>query len=244
MDENGESPEELSQLLLTAGEEALRSLLDHPSLDETHVLLLLERKDLPSLILAEIAKKKSWVSSYRIRRALAMHPHAPRLAAQRALRDLHLMDLVRLSLLPSAATELRRLAEERILTQLLHLPLGQRIMLARRGPARVAAGLIQQGPEQVVRIALDNPFLTEAQLLKTLSRDSLPAGTLSCVARHGKWPQSAQVRMALLRHSHLSAKYVPQLAADLPRCDLEELLALARLSESVRDHLRAALQSR
>ena len=236
--------EELSQLFLTASEEQLRSLLDRPSLDETHILLLLERKDLTTLILAEIAKKKALMSSYRIRRAMAMHPRAPRLAAQRALRDLHLMDLVRLSLLPSAAAELKRMAEERILTQLLHLPLGQRITLARRGSARVAAGLIQQGPDQVARIALDNPFLNEAQLLKTLSRDSLPAGIVSCVARHEKWPKFAQVRVALLRHPHLSPEHAPHLASDLPRGDLEDLLGLARLSESVRSHLRAALQDR
>src|ERR1035437_3151686 len=167
--------ESITMLLASASEEVLDALIENPSLDETHVCLLLERKDLPGTLLEEIAKRKTWRGSYRVRRALAAHPHTPRLVAMRVLRELHLMDLVRISLLPTSSGELKRLAEERVIAQLPQLPLGQRLMLARRGSARIVAGLILHGPEQVARIALDNPFLTESQLLKTLSKQSLPA---------------------------------------------------------------------
>ena len=115
---------------------ALGSAESNPSLDETHVCLLLERKDLSGTLLEEIAKRKTWRASYRVRRALAAHPHTPRLVAMRLMRDLHLMDLVRISLQTASPVELRRLAEDRVLAQLPQLPLGQRIMLARRGSAR------------------------------------------------------------------------------------------------------------
>ncbi|MGH9678361.1 MAG: hypothetical protein ACRD4Y_00260, partial [Candidatus Acidiferrales bacterium] len=174
--------EEIPRLLLSSSEETLLCLIENPSFDESHVCLLLERKDLSATVLGAIASRKQWRGTYRVRLALAAHPHTPRLAAMRALRDLHLLDLVRISLLPASAGELRRLAEQRILAQLPQLPLGQRIMLARRGSARVAASLIEHGPEQVARIALDNPFLNEGQLLKTLSKDSLPARIVMSVA--------------------------------------------------------------
>ena len=137
--------------------------------------LLLERKDLSGLLLEEISKRKTWRAVYRVRLGLAAHPHTPRLIAMRLLRELHLMDLVRISLLPTSSMELRRLADERVLTQLPQLPLGQKLMLARRGSTRIAAGLVAHGPEQVARVALDNSFLTESQLLKTLAKEALPA---------------------------------------------------------------------
>src|ERR1700686_4453100 len=112
--------ESIAALLASASEEVLDALIANPSLDETHVCLLLERKDLPGSLLEEIAKRKSWRASYRVRRALASHPHTPRLIAKRLLRDLHLMDLVRIALLPASTGELRRLAEEGALAHLRH----------------------------------------------------------------------------------------------------------------------------
>jgi len=102
--------ESIPALLASADEKVLRALIENPSLDETHLCLLLERKDLPGTLLDAIAKRKNWRTNYRVRRALAGHPHTPRLAAMRLLRDLHLMDLVRISLLPASPVELRRLA--------------------------------------------------------------------------------------------------------------------------------------
>ncbi len=229
--------EAIPGLVASGSEEVLRSLVENPAFDETHVCLLLERKDLSGLLLEEISKRKSWRAAYRVRLALAAHPHTPRLIAMRLLRELHLMDLVRISLLPASPMELRRLADERVLTQLPQLPLGQKLMLARRGSTRIAAGLVAHGPEQVARVALDNPFLTESQLLKTLSKEALPAKTLAAVARHEKWSKLVNVRVALLRHSSAPANLAPALADGLPRRDIEDLLELSRLPEGVRSVL-------
>jgi len=238
------APECIPALLSSVNENILRALIENPSLDETHICLLLERKDLPGTLLDEIAKRKSWRTNYRVRRALAGHPHTPRLVAMRLLRDLHLMDLVRISLLPASPVELRRLAEERVLARLPQLPLGQRIMLARRGSARVASGLIVQGPEQVARIALDNSFLTESQLLRTLAKEGLPALVVGAIAKHEKWSKLMNVRIALLRHPRSPIERVLSFLPDLLRRDLEDLLELSRVPGSVRAHLRDELARR
>jgi hypothetical protein len=236
--------ESIPALLLSASEDVLRALIENPSLDETQVCQLLERKDLPATLLDEIAKRKKWRASYRVRCALAGHPRTPRLTAIRMLRDLHLMDLVRISLLTTSSGELRRLAEERVLTQLPQLPLGQKLMLARRGPARVAGELIVCGPEQVTRIALDNPFLTESQVLKPLAKASLPARTVAIIARHEKWSRLVNVRVALLRHRHSPLDLVLAFVPDLPRRDIEDLLGLSHLPAGARDQLRSELARR
>src|ERR1700692_4277975 len=179
--------EAIPELLASGSEDVLHSLIDNPAFDETHVCLLLERKNLSGVLLEEISKRKKWRANYRVRLGLAAHPHTPRLIAMRLMRELHLMDLVRISLLPTSSMELRRIADERVLGQLPQLPLGQKLMLARRGSTRIAAGLVAHGPEQVARVALDNSFLTESQLLKTLAKQALPARIVAVVARHDTW---------------------------------------------------------
>ena len=231
-------------LIVSGSEDVLRSLIDNPAFDETHVCLLLERKDLSGLLLEEISKRKTWRANYRVRLGLAAHPHTPRLLAMRLMRELHLMDLVRIGLLPTSSMELRRLADERVLTQLPQLPLGQKLILARRGSTRIAAGLVAQGPEQVARVALDNSFLTESQLLKTLAKHSLAAPVVRAVARHEKWSKLVNIRVALLRHPQAPPDRVPALVSGLPRRAMEELLQLSGLAESVSVHLRQELTHR
>jgi hypothetical protein len=236
--------EAIPALLASSSEDVLRDLIDNPAFDETHVCLLLERKDLTGLLLEEISKRKTWRANYRVRLGLAAHPHTPRLIAMRLLRELHLMDIVRIGLLPTSSMELRRLADERVLTQLPQLPLGQKLMLARRGSTRIAAGLVAHGPEQVARVALDNSFLTESQLLKTLAKQALPARIVAVVAGHDKWAKLVNIRVALLRHPHAPPERVPALVPGLPRREIEDLLELSRLPEFVRVHLREELTRR
>jgi hypothetical protein len=225
-------------LVASASEEVLRSLIDNPAFDETHVCLLLERKDVSSGLLEEISKRKPWRAVYRVQLGLAAHPHTPRLIAMRLLRELHLMDLVRISVLPTSSMELRRLAEQQALARVPQLTLGERLMLARRGSTRIAAGLVEHGPEHVARVALDNPLLTESQLLKTLANETLPARTLGAVARHEKWSKLTNVRVAMLRHPHTPAACVPTLVPGLPHRAVEDLLELQELTEQVRHRLR------
>jgi hypothetical protein len=236
--------EAIPGLLASGSEDVLRTLIDNPAFDETHVCLLLERKDLSGLLLEEISKRKPWRAVYRVRLGLAAHPHTPRLIAMRLLRELHLMDLVRIGLLSTSSMELRRLADERVLTQLPQLPLGQKLMLARRGSTRIAAGLVAHGPEQVARVALDNSFLTESQLLKTLAKEALPARIVAAVAGHHKWPKLVNIRVALLRHPQVPVDRVPALVPGLPRREIEDLLLLSRLPEYVRVLLRDELAQR
>ena len=86
------------------------------------------------------------------------------------MRQLFLFDLVRLSLLPSAPADIRRVAEEVILTRVPHLPVGEKLTLARRGPARVAGAILAEGHAQAIKLALANAFLTESQVLRVLAK--------------------------------------------------------------------------
>ena len=236
--------EELAALLHHPSADVLMALLDNPALDETKLCLLLDRKDLPGEILEEVGRRKHLLKNYRVKRALAFHPRAPRLISLRLLRDLYLMDLVQITLSPGVLAELKRNAEEQLLARLPQLPLGQKITLARRGPARVAGALLADGHAKVIPVALDNPNVTESQILRVLSREKLPVALIPAISQHRKWAVIYTVRLALVRHplSPLATilAYLPEITVS----DLRELAAPVIVSESLRKDLQAEVQRR
>jgi hypothetical protein len=236
--------EELAALLHEHASDVLLALLDNPALDETQLCLLLGRKDLPAEVLEEVASRKPLLKNYRVKRALAFHPRTPRLVSMRLIRELYLMDLVQLTLQPGASTELKLLAEEQLVARLPQLPLGQKITLGRRGPARVAGALLADGHPQVVSVVLDNAYLTEAQVLKALSREKIPVGVVPAIAHHRKWSCVYNVRLALVRHPASTLSTILSYLPELTVSDLRELASPGIVPESLRKYLLAEIERR
>lgn len=236
--------EELAVLLHHASAEVLLALLDNPALDETQVCLLLERKNLPGEILEEVARRKPLLKSYRVKRSLAFHPRTPRLISLRLLRDLYLMDLVQIAIVPGVSAELKRNAEDQLLARLPQLPLGQKITLARRGPARVAGALLAEGHTHVTSIVLDNPYMTEAQILRALSREMLPISVIPAIVQHRKWSITYNVRLALVRHPAAPLATILSYLPELTVSDLRELAAPGIVPANLRKYLLAEVQRR
>jgi hypothetical protein len=229
--------DELIALLHDADGDVLLAVLENPRLNEQHLALLLERKGLPGAVLEKIARQRDWLRHYPVKLRVAAHPRTPRLLAIPLLRQLYLFDLVDVSLLPSTPAELKRLAEEIVISRLGQLPLGQKLTLAKRGSARVAGALLAEGHPQVYPLALDNGFLTEAHVLKTLAGDDLADGVAAAIAQHRKWALSYNVRIALVRNPTTPLARVLAFLPDLTLRDLNDLAGLRALSSSLRQYL-------
>jgi hypothetical protein len=124
------------------------------------------------------------------------------------------------------------------------MPLGQKITLARRGPSRVAGALVADGHAQVLPVALENPYLTEAQVLKALARDKVPVFVVQALANHRKWSQSYNVRLAIVRNASTPISVV---LTFLPQVSVNDLRVLAEpgvVSESLRKYLLAEVHRR
>lgn len=238
------SGDELNALVYHHAPAVLAALLDNPAFDENKLGLMLARKDIPSEILEEIGARKALMKSYAVKKSLLFHPKAPRLVVLRMIKDLYLMDLVQFALSPSVAAELKRYAEEQVVARLPQLPLGQKITLARRGPGRVAGSLLAEGNAQVLPVALENPYLTEAQVLKALARDKVATSVVQALARHAKWSQSYHVRLALVRHPATPVSVVLGFLPLLTVNDLRELAAPGIVAENLRKYLQAEVQRR
>ncbi len=225
-------------------EEVLLALLENPNLEEPHITALLGRLDLSAKTIGVIAAATKWTSRESIRLALARHPRTPKRIALSMLRQVFLFNLARLSLLPSAPPDIRRAAEEIILTRVPHLPVGEKLTLARRGPARVAGALLAEGHAQSIKLALDNAFLTESQVLKALAKSGVPERAVAAIAQHRKWSQMYNVRVALVRNPSTPAPHVITILADLTLRDLKDLAGLETLRPHVRKYIETELQRR
>jgi hypothetical protein len=232
------SGDELKSLVHEASEEVLLALLENPNLEEPHVTLMLDRLDLPANVLSAVAAEGKWSASEAVRLRLARHPRTPKRFALTAVRQLYLFDLVRLTLMPSAPADIRRIAEELIVTRVPHLPVGQKLTLARRGSSRVAGALLAEGHPQAIKLALGNPFLAESQVLRVLATPGVPERVVAAIAKHSKWSCQYNVRAALIRNQRTP---VPCVLAFLPNLTLRDLKDIATL-ETLAPHLRRYIQ--
>jgi hypothetical protein len=238
------SGDDLKALLRDGAEETLLAMLENPNLDESHIVLLLDRLDLPASVLNAVGGHGRWMSSDGVRLRVARHPRSPKRIALAAVRQLHLLDLVRLSLLPSTSADIQRAAEDLILSKAPHLPVGEKLTLARRGPARVAGALLEEGHPQAIKLALGNAFLSESQVLKVLAKPDVPERVVAAIAQHPKWARLYNVRMALVRNPHTPVTAVMAFLPDLTLRDLKEIAALEGLDSSVRKNLQSEFERR
>jgi len=236
--------EQLLRLIQETSANHLLPALENPALDEKILCTVLQRKDLPAKFLEEVLIRRQYLKSYQIKKALAFHPHTPRSEGFRLLRDLYLMDLVQFAISPGVLPDLKIKAEEQVIAKLPQLPLGQKISLARRAPARTAGVLLAEGQPPVVKATLANPNLTEAQVLRVLSRDKLPPIVVQSIAHHQKWSHIYNVRIALIRQPSTTLTTILAFLPELAISDLRELVAPGILPENLRHYLQAEIQRR
>ena len=222
----------------------LLNLLHDPRLDDDHLCILLGRKDLPETFLEEFARRRELLHGYPVIRALAFHANVPRRIALRLLRELHLMDVMKLSQAATVPSELQRSAEEHLIARLPHVALGQKIALARQATARVLAALILEGNAQVVEPAAENPRLTEAQVLKLLTREKLPLAVVPALCRSRRWTAVPNVALALLRYSHTPPEAAVKLLTHVGSADLRALAQTKTVSLTMRQHIQSEIARR
>lgn len=212
------------------------------SLSEDMALALLENRDLGSAEIERVAKSAA-IKSRKVRMVLAAHPRTPRRIALRVIRELYTFDLMQFALLPTAAADLKRVADELIVARLASITLGERIALARRSSALVAAALLVDRESRVWQTALENPRVTEAAIVKALQRPQATAGFVEAVSHHAKWSLRPEIRIALLRNAPPLARAL-EFARRLPPPLLRDVLHASKLPEKVKAYLRKDLEGR
>jgi hypothetical protein len=209
-----------------------------PALTEDLALALLKAPDSSSEAIEAIAKNASLIKSRKVRLAVAAHPRTPRRIALRLIRELYTFDLMQISQLPAVAADLKRAADELLVARLASITLGERISLARRSSAMVAAALLLDKEPRVWQAALENPRLGEAALVKALLRPTASPALVKAICHHAKWSVRPEIRMALLRSEFTPLARALEFARRLPPGQLRDILHNSRLPEKIKQYLR------
>ena len=143
------------------------------SLTDDLALSQLKDRGLPSDAIEQMSRNDTLMKSRKVRIALAAHPHTPRRMALRLIRELYTFELVRFILTPAAVADLKRVAEQTLLTRLPFHHLGE-------SASHLPAALQKQLPalfcwirkSECGKAALENPRLTEIAVVRSLQRDS------------------------------------------------------------------------
>ncbi len=235
---------ELFAVLQDPSAEVLRAALKNRGLDESHLLALLKRRDLPEDLLKAIHRSDRTAASHRLKLALARHPATPGPLVQSLLPQLHLFELVDLCFLPGGTPDQKLAAERAIIQRLPTTELGNKITLVRRCTSPVAGELLKQGEPRLMEACLANPRLKELSILQFLNGSRGSAETLSTVARHPKWKHRPQLQLALLKNPKTPSVWFTLLLPKLKTGDLRTLAASRRLRPEQKTLVRGELQRR
>jgi hypothetical protein len=201
----------------------------HPALNENLALALLRRRDLPAAAIEAMARNNSVIKRRKVLIEIVQHERTPRHIALPFLRRLFTFELMDVALAPAEAADLKLVAEDLLIKKLETLSLGERIALARRGSPGVAGALLLHAERPVVEAAMQNPRLTEASIVSSLTRSEVPVLLLSIVIAHPKWSLRREIQLAILRRSEATETIVRQTAAKLPKRAIYEVLQHTRL---------------
>lgn len=221
--------EELFQVLQDPSPEVLRTALKNPRMSEEHLLSLLKRRNLPEDLLKAVHQLEGVDSSHRLKLALAKNPGTPAPVALSLLPHLFLFELLDLCLLPGATPDQRYAAERQILQRLPTTPLGNKLILARRGTSSLVGELLKEGSGPLVEACLSSPRLKEVSLLQFLNGPRAEAETISMIARHPRWQSRPNLRLAILKNRRSPAVWFTLFLPGLAAAELDGLLASRRL---------------
>ena len=232
----------VQDLIASVFAEDLVAAAGHGSLSEELALALLQRRDLPANAIEALARNQLAIKHRKVLLGVTEHSHTPRHVALPLLRRLFTFELMEVALSESVAADLRLVAEELLVNKLETLSLGERISLARRASSGVVGALLLNGERAVIEAALQNPRLTEANILKSFNSSQRPILLLSMISEHPKWSLRREIQIAILRRRETTDDLVTKIAAKLPKPVIYELLRQIRLSERRQELLRGLLQ--
>jgi hypothetical protein len=227
---------EFTRLLREGDEEDLQALLSS-RLDEIEPAAarhLFRNPFLTGPLIERLLASRSLLSAYEVRMEAARHPRTPQLLALRFIPGLYWADLVRVGLDMRLHPIVRRAAEMRLTERLPALAVGEKMAIARSASPGVLAALRNDPTPRVIAALLENPRLTEGQLIPLLASEAAGTPVLAVVAASPKWSVRYPIRLALCQNPRTPLERVLALLPMLKRSDLEGLASDVRLKLPLR----------
>jgi hypothetical protein len=227
---------EFTRLLREGDEEHLQALLSSrlDEIDPAAARHLFRNPFLTGPLIERLLASRPLLSAYEVRMEAARHPRTPQLLALRFIPGLYWADLVRVGLDMRLHPIVRRAAEMRLTERLPALAVGEKMAIARSASPGVLAALRNDPTPKVIAALLENPRLTEGQLIPLLASEAAGTPVLAVVAASPKWSVRYPIRLALCQNPRTPLERVLALLPMLKRSDLEGLASDVRLKLPLR----------
>jgi len=235
---------DLEKLVHDSSPEILTAVAADARLSEDLALALLNHRDLPREALEALSKNGQLARLRKVRMAIVIHPRTPRHVSVPTIRHLYAFDLMQVALLPSVPPDVKRAAEEVLISKLASVSSGERVTLARRSSGRVAGALLLDKEDRIMQAALANPQMTEVSIVRALKAGHGTELLAPAVARHQKWSYRNDVKAALLGNKDTPSGRLIHLAAELPINLIKDVLRSGRLTTQAKNSLLAVLEKR
>ena len=116
------------------------------------------------------------------------------------------------------------------------LTLGERKSMARGRRRDLLLQLVRDPHPDVIAILLDNPHLTESDVLKLATRRPMLPAALATIAASHRWRARSRIRRALVLNPFTALPLAARLMTTLSDADLHDAFRDPALDERLRDH--------
>lgn len=236
--------EPLFQIILDADLKVPLAALRNPAITEKHLLALLKRQDLTEEIPERIFNRHKKSLSRPLLLSLVRNPATSDVIFRTLVSHLYLFELVDFCYLPRISSDRKMAAERCILQRLPTTPLGNKITLARRAPSNVVAELLKEGQPNLTEACLSSPRLKEAAIYKLLTGSRASSEIISMVARHSRWKNRPNLRLAILKNSRTPAIWYTLWLPKLTLPVLKQLAVGQRLNPRQKQLVQKELRRR
>ena len=237
-------PTDFSRLPEEQSPAVLRNAAADRRLTEDLALALLERRDLPAPVIETMVRNGAVMKHRTVLNALVIHPRAPRHVSLPIIRRLFTFELMKIALMPAVFADIKKFAEEVLISRLETVTPGERLTLAKRSSPAVAAVLLLDREKRVMQAAMHNPHMTEAALVKAVMSDKAPQHLIDAVCHDPKWSLRREVRIALLRNEKTPLAPALAFAEAMSSASLRQVLNNSRLKANVKSYLIKMLEDR
>jgi len=165
---------------------------------EEEALAVLENRYVTPQICQQIARSQRLVAFYSVRLRLVAHRQTPQAHAVKLVHYLYWFDLLRLSVDVKVPPAVRRSIDQRLLTNVSRLTVGERVSSARRCNGTLAKVLMFDPELSVFEALLTNSRLREEDLVALASSPRATPEQLRLLAEDRKWSCRYGIRMALV----------------------------------------------
>ena len=222
--------EDLFRVMADPSMDVVRAALRNPGLDDSHLLAVLRRRDLSEEFLKAVSRLEIVVESHALKVAMAHNPGTPGSLLAAILPHLYLFELVTLCFLPEATQDQKIAAERVIIQRLPTTPLGNKLVLARRGTPAVVETLLREGDPRLMEACLGNPRLKESAVTTVMSGPNASPETISMAARHPRWKNRSNVQLAILKNPRTPGVWFTLFLPHLNLSDVKTLKVSQRLT--------------